>query len=74
MYGETLGFQCRSIFAVILPLKLFRAIVANADTGSRKSLHALFDTYLDHMLAKFKPNRIVRNVKKKNLFDKNRVS
>ena len=37
------------------PLKLFRAIIANADTGSLKFLHTLFDTYLDHMLVKVEP-------------------
>ena len=52
----------KSIFGVNLPLKLFRASVANANTESLKSLHILFDTYLDYMLAKFEPNRIVRNV------------
>ena len=52
MYGETLDFQCQCIsngnikypieksnFPVTLPLKLFRATVANADIGSLKSLH-----------------------------------
>ena len=29
----------KSIFAVNLPIRLFRATVANADTGSLKSLH-----------------------------------
>ena len=33
----------KSIFAVNLPLKLFPATVANADIGSLKSLHTLFD-------------------------------
>ena len=42
----------KSIFAV-LSFKLLRATVANADIGNLKSLHSLFDTYLDHMLAKF---------------------
>ena len=42
----------KSIFAVNLPLKLFPATV-NADIGSLKSLHTLFDKYLDHMLVKF---------------------
>ena len=51
-----------SIFAANLPLKLFRAAVANTDIEILKSLHTLFDTYLDHMLAKFKPSRIVWNV------------
>ena len=49
-------------FAVNLPLKLFRATVVNADTESLKSLHTFFDTYFDHMLAKFEPFRIIQNV------------
>ena len=40
----------KQIFAVNFPLKLYRATVANADTGSLKSLHTVFDMYLDHML------------------------
>ena len=42
----------KSIFAVNLPLKLFRATVANAYIGSLKFL-TLFDKYVDHMLVKF---------------------
>ena len=57
MHGETLDF-----FAVNLPLKLFRTTVAN--TESLKSLHTLFHTYLDYVLEKFEPNRIVRNIQK----------
>ena len=65
----------KSIFAVNLLLKLFRATVdvANAITESLRSLHTLFDTYLDHMLAKFEPNRIVRNVPNLSFWTKNRV-
>ena len=44
------------IFAVNLPLKLFPAPVANADIGNQKSLHTLFDMYLDHVLVKFEQN------------------
>ena len=54
----------KSIFAVNLPLKLFRATVANADTGSLKSLHTLFYMYLDYMLTKFDLNRMGQNVHK----------
>ena len=50
------------IFAVNFPLKLLRATVEDADTGSLKSLHTLFDTYLYHMLAKSKLNRMVQNI------------
>ena len=52
MYGGTLDFQCicngnlkypigKSIFAVNLPLKLFRAVVANADGSLSLSIHYL---------------------------------
>ena len=65
-------------FAVNLSLKLIRTTVANADTGNLKSLCTLFDTYLDRMLAKFEPNRMVQNVqnsrfrtKKPNFFKTN---
>ena len=64
MSGRKVNF-CKN-----LPLKLFRDTVANADNESVKSLHALFDTYLDHMLAKFKPIRFVRNVQNYELSDK----
>ena len=43
----------KSIFAVNLPLKLFRATVANADIGSVKSLHTFLKKYLYPMLVKF---------------------
>ena len=73
-YGETLGFQClrqygnikcpigKSIFTANFTLKLFGATIANADTESLKFLHTLFDTYLDDMLEKFEPFRMVQNV------------
>ena len=70
MYAETLDFQInvsvsngnlkypigKSIYPVNVPLKLFRATVANTDTASLKSLHTLFDTYSDYMLVKFETN------------------
>ena len=52
----------KSIFTVNLPIKLFHATVANADTENLKSLHTLFDAYLDNIPAKFEPNRMIRNV------------
>ena len=60
-----------STFAENLHSKLFRATVANADTESLRILHTLFDTYLDHMLAKFEPNRIARIAQNFELFDRN---
>ena len=59
-----------SIFTLNLPLKLLRATVANANTGRYKSLHTFFDTYLNHMLAKFEQNRIVRSVQNFELSNK----
>ena len=62
----------KSIFAINLPLKLFCATNANADTGSLNSLCTLFDTYLDHMLTIFEPNLMIQNVQNsvliKNMF------
>ena len=58
----------KSIFAVILPLKLLRAAVANANTNS---LHTLFDTYMDNILEEFVPNRMVRNVQNLSFWTKN---
>ena len=71
----------KSIVAVNLALKLFPATVANADIGSLKSLHTLFDKYLDHMLVNlnkivwFKLHEILSFLEKKktvfkNIFDK----
>ena len=60
----------KSIFAVNLSLKLFPATVANADIGSLKSLHTLFDKYLDHMLVKFEQNRMVQTTRNFELFGK----
>ena len=51
--GNVKYLSGKSIFAVHLPLKLFPATVTNSDIGSQKSLHTLFDKYLDHMRVKF---------------------
>ena len=63
----------KPIFAVNLSLKLSRTTVTNATTESLKSLHTLFDTFSDYILAKFEPNRIVWNVQKLNYWTKNQV-
>ena len=63
----------KSIFAVNLPLKLFPATVANADIGSLKSLHTLFDKYLDHMLMKFEGNCMVQTTRNSEFFDKKKT-
>ena len=43
--------------------------IADADIGSLKSLHTLFDKYLDHMLVKFDQNRMVQSIQNFELFD-----
>ena len=49
---------------------IFRSGIVDADIGSLKSLHTLFDKLLDHMLVKFEQNRMVRTVHNFELFDK----
>ena len=44
--------------------------IADADIGSLKSLHTLFDEYLDHTLVKFEQNRMVRTIQNFVLLDK----
>ena len=44
--------------------------IADADIGSLKSLHTLFDKYLDHMLVEFEQNRMVQTLQNIKLFDK----
>ena len=58
----------KSIFAVNLPLKLSPTTAANADIGSLRSLHTLFDKYLDHMLVKFEQNCMVQTTQNFELF------
>ena len=44
--------------------RAFYVIIADADNESLKSLHTLFDKYLDHMLVKFEQTGIVRTIQK----------
>ena len=65
----------KSIFTVNLPLKLFPATVAKVNIGNLKSLHTLFDKYLDHMLVdhmlvKFEQNCMVQTTQNFKLYDK----
>ena len=82
MYGETSDFRCqhqqwlhkmpdRKInFCINLPLKLFRATVANADLGILKSLQTILKTCLYHVLVKFEQNRTVQTTRNFELFVK----
>ena len=40
----------------------FNDTIADAAIGSLKSLHTLFDKYLDHILVKFKQNCMVQTI------------
>ena len=55
-----------------MPLKHFRATVANADIGSLKSLYTFLKKCLFHMLVKFEQNRLVQTTRNFELFDKNK--
>ena len=46
-------------FSAFEKLRVFYTTIADADIGSLKSLHTLFDKDLDHMLVKFEQNRMV---------------
>ena len=52
------------------PLKPFYVTIADADIKSLKSLHTLFDKYLDHMLVQFEQYRMVQTIQNFELFDK----
>ena len=46
-------------------------VITDADIRTLKSLHTLFDKHLDHMLLKFKQNRMVGNIQNFERFGKN---
>ena len=49
---------------------MFYIIINDADIGSLKSLHTLFDKYSDHMLVTFEQNRMLQTIQNFVLFDK----
>ena len=51
--------------------KFERKFTAKMDFPIEYFLRTLFDKYLDHMLAKFEQNRMVRTIQNFWLFDKN---
>ena len=84
MFGETLDFQCQHNWATVagksfngkftakidFPIRYFYVTIANADIGSQKSLHTLFDKYLDPLLVKFEQSCMVQTIQNFELFDK----
>ena len=51
-------------------IRPFYFTIVDADIGSLKSLHTLFGEYLDHILVKFKQNRMFQTIQNIELFDK----
>ena len=58
------------MFAVTLPLKLFRATVTYADIGSLKSLHIFLKECLYHIPMKFEQTCMVQTTRNFELFAK----
>ena len=63
------SFNGKFTAKIDFPIGVFYITIADADIGSLKSLHTLFDKYLDYMLVKFDQNRMVRTVQNFDLFD-----
>ena len=59
--GSIKGAIRKSTFSEKLLFNTFRTTVANADPWIQKSLNTLFDMYLNHMLSKLEPNRMVQS-------------
>ena len=53
------SFSGKFITKIGFPIGHFMLSLPDADTGSLKFLHTLFDKYLDHMLVKFEQNHMV---------------
>ena len=49
-------------FTAKIDFRAFHVTIADADIGSLKCLHTLFDKYLDHMLVEFEQNCMVRTI------------
>ena len=71
MFGATFNQVTRIGQPYILE---HRKTIADADIGSLKSLHTLFDKYLDHMLVKFEQNCMIRTIQNLVLFDPKMVN
>ena len=56
------SFNSKFTAKIDFPIGYFIFTIADADIESLKSLHALFDKYLDHMLVKCEQNRVVRTI------------
>ena len=69
----------KSLTANLLQKLIFRSGIlcyhcADTDTESLKSLHTLFDKYLDHMRVKLEQNRMVQTIKFWSFWEKQMVN
>ena len=70
MVAQT-SFNSKIIPKVHFPIGHFMSpCITNAEKGSLKFLRTLFDRYLDHMLVKFKQNRMIQSIQNFKLFGK----
>ena len=65
---ERKTFKGKFTAKLLVSDRIFYVTITDADIGSVKSLHTLFDKYIDHMLVKFEQNRMVRNTQNFELF------
>ena len=63
--GSTEEFERQIYYKIIIPMGIScNHLFTDADIGSVKSLHTLFDKNLDHTLVNFNQNRMVRTIQK----------
>ena len=87
MYEETLDFPMSALAKVarksfngrfttkkMIFRPVFYITIAETDIRSLKSLHTLFDKYLDHVLVKYKQNRMFQTIQNFELFNKKMVN
>ena len=58
------SFDSKFTAKIDFPYEAFYFTITDADMQSLKSLHTLFDKYLDHVRVEFDGNRILRNIEK----------
>ena len=68
--AEGKSFNGKFAAKIDFPIGHFMLPLLYADILNLKSLHTLFDKYLDHMLVKFEQNRMVRIMQNIEIFDK----
>ena len=62
-------FTVKIEFPIGVSDRVLCIIIVDVDIGSLKSLHTLFEKYLDHMLVKFEQNGMVQTIQNFELFD-----